>query len=371
VRRRIVTALLLGILGGVSSAAAEPRFTARYRQDCTLCHQNPTGGGLRSLYASQFLVPAEMSMKKYDAEQLQRIHPDVSSSITVGTDVRTIWVGVNDAHPTHNFFQMQGDLYAAFAADEHFSATVDIDQTGSTEIYGIGWILPLNGYVKMGRFTPVFGWKFADHNMFNREELGFDQPYNTDAGIECGIRPPHLAVHASILNGEPGSNTRWDRNRDVAWIGDALWQFHVSQCGGGLGGSIYYNRNEPTVEGGGRRTQGGPYGYLNWHRVSWLWEVDASRLRVPGVRVTTKLVTSHEVSLQIGPGIDLLATYNYVDPNLDLQSGTRSRFGLGIEVRPVPFVGLEATLNAYRIDEGLDVPGSDFVRGEVQAHFFY
>jgi hypothetical protein len=370
-RRWIVCALVACIFGGARAAMAEPRFTARYRQDCTLCHQNPTGGGLRSLYASQYLVPTEMSMQKYDAAQLQRIHPDLSPSITVGTDIRTIWVGANDSQPTHNFFQMQGDLYVGFAADEHFAASLDVDQTGSTEIYGIGWILPCNGYVKAGRFTPAFGWKFADHNMFNREQLGFDQPFDTDAGLEFGIRPAHLALHAAVLNGEPGSNTLWDRNRDVAWLGDALWQFHVATCGAGLGSSIYYNRNEPAVDGSGQRTKGAAYGYFNWSRVSWLWEVDGSRLLVPAVSSVTMLVTTHEVSLQLGPGVDVVATYNYVDPNLDLQSGTRSRYGLGVVLRPAPFAGLEAFVNAYRIDAGPDVAGADFVRGEVQAHLFY
>ena len=57
-----------------------------------------------------------------------------------------------------------------------FLARLRVDHVGSLEAYGLAWILPWSGYVKVGRFVPVFGWKFDDHNMFNREELWFDEP---------------------------------------------------------------------------------------------------------------------------------------------------------------------------------------------------
>ena len=325
---------------------------------------------MRSLYASQYLVPAEMSWKRFEEKERQRIRPDISSSVTVGTDLRTIWAGATEGQPTRNFFQMQGDLYLEFAADDRFAANLNVDQTGSTEIYGIGWLLPWSGYVKAGRFVPAFGWRFADHNLFTREELGFDQPFNTDAGIEFGVRPGGVAIHAAILNGEPGSNPGWDQNRDVAWLGNALWQFQLASVGVGLGGSFYYNRNEPSATGGDPRTQGSSYGYLNWRRWSWLWEVDASRLG-DGMGATTKLVTTHEVGVQLGPGIDVLATYNYADPNLDGKTGRQARYGVGFALRPVPCVDMQAMLNAYRFDEGSEVAGEEFLRGEVQVHLFY
>ena len=33
-------------------AGAVPRYSARYEQNCMLCHVNPTGGGMRSSYAT-------------------------------------------------------------------------------------------------------------------------------------------------------------------------------------------------------------------------------------------------------------------------------------------------------------------------------
>lgn len=370
--RRLGLATLLFVLAGWTGAAhAIPRYTTRYRQNCTLCHQNPTGGGLRSLYASQYLVPNEMVLKRYPPERIERIHPDISPSVTIGTDMRTAHFWTSEKRPESNFFQMQGSLYVSYTVDDHISANLSFDQTGSTEIYGLGWVLPWSGYVKAGRFVPVFGWKFADHNMFNREQLWFDQPYNTDAGIEIGIYPKHLGIWAAILNGEPGSNPRFDTNRDFAYVGGALAQFNVAAVGIGLGGSIWENPSEPAGARSGRRTAGGPFGYFNWRRLTWMWEVDASRLTVPTVNSKTKLITTHEVSYQVRHGLDVLATYNAVDPDLDLKSGTRERYGVGVEVLPVPFVELQAALNFFRTETGLDVTDPDFTRTEVQLHLFY
>ena len=41
------------------TARAVPRYSARYEQNCMLCHVNPSGGGMRSAYAVQELIPKE------------------------------------------------------------------------------------------------------------------------------------------------------------------------------------------------------------------------------------------------------------------------------------------------------------------------
>jgi hypothetical protein len=371
VRHGAAVLLFLAVCSAGGAAHAVPRYSARYRQNCTLCHQNPTGGGMRSLYASQFLVPTEMSMVRFTPEQIARIHPDVSPSVNVGVDFRTIHVYTDEPRPESNFFQMQGDLYVSFTVDDRFSANLDVDQVGSVEAYGLGWVLPWSGYVKAGRFTPVFGWKFADHNMFNREELWFDQPFNTDAGIEIGVYPQHLAVWASMLNGEPGTNTIWDTNRELAYTGGALVRFDVARVGFGFGGSIWHNPKEPVSSSTGKRTAGGTFGYVNYSRVTWLWEVDASRLLPPGAPSETKLITSHELSFQVHQGFDVVANYNYVDPDLDLKTGTRSRYGLGVDVIPSPFVQVQGVVNVYRSEPGVAISTADFLRTELQLHLFY
>lgn len=383
--RRSLPFVFLLVAALAPRVQAIPRYTAQYRQNCTLCHVNPTGGGMRSLYASQFIVPKEMALVRATDEQVARIQPKISESITLGTDLRAAhFYTSNDKQTARNFFEMQGDLYVSWTIDDKISANLNVDQIGSVESYALAWILPASGYVKVGRFTPVFGWKQADHNLFTREQLGFDQPFNTDAGVEVGFYPKHVAFWGSILNGQPGADTRFDSNYDLAWVGGALAQATYGDVGVGLGGSIWYNHKDLAKSSAnpGERTMGGPFGYLNWDRWSWLWEVDASRLLTPAAGTTpasvrTMLVSSHEVGFAVRPGFEIVANYNYLDPNLDAKTGVRQRIGLGLDVMPRPFVQLQAQLNVFD-SSGLapaqnppDVPEPDFVRSEVQIHLFY
>src|SRR5262249_44957587 len=189
----------------------------------------------------------------------------------------------------------------------------------------------------------------------------------------------HVAAWADVLNGELPGASRLDTNNDLAYVLGALGQFNVKQVGIGIGGSFWYNHKDPS--GGpsnvGRRTAGGPYGYLNLESRTWMWEVAASRLLIPDKSAKTKLVTSHEISYAWRPGVDFVVNYNYVDRDLDFATGTKQRVGFGVDVDPVPFVQLQAQFNIYRINGAdpaqmpPDYPEKDYVRPEIQVHMFY
>jgi hypothetical protein len=266
---------------------------------------------------------------------------------------------------------MQGEVYAAFQADDRWSALVDLDETASYEIYALGYVLPWSGYVKAGRFTPVHGWKFDDHNLFVREELGFDQPRNTDAGIEIGFLPANTQIVGGGYNGNLG-NTFFDANKNLAFGVTALRRFNLGPAGVGLGVSYHRNNLDPSLGTPRQRQFGGPHGYLHWDRLAWLWEVDGIRVGPLGAGDDQDgIVTTHEVSWTLHRGFDLVATYNFVDPNIDQKTGARSRLGLGLDVLATPFVNVQVRANNFQIEPGLDVDGRNHWRSEVQLHLFY
>lgn len=353
-----------------ATANAIPRYAARYGQSCNLCHQDPSGGGLRSLYASQFIVPSEMAWRSSTSEQMQRIRPDISESVTIGTDVRTLHLYA-DEETTQNFFQMQGEIYAAFQADDRWSAVVNLDETSSYEIFALGYVLPWTGYVKVGRFVPQHGWKFDDHNFYVREALGFDQPRNTDAGIEVGFMPAKSFLVVSASNGNPG-NTFFDNNKNLAFGASLLRRFHVGPVGVALGASYRRNNLDPSLGTPREREFGGPHGYLHWKRFAWLWEIDGTRIQPLGPGDSLDgLVTTHEASWTLRRGLDLVATYNFADPDIDRKTGARTRLGIGFDVLATPFVNLQVRANNFQIDPGVDVNGRNHWRSEVQLHLFY
>lgn len=371
------------VLFGASSVEALPRYTARYGQDCRLCHHNPTGGGLRSLYASQFLIPTEMVMKTMSPEQIEKIQPQVSESITLGTDIRMVHhLADRERQPPElNFFQMQADLYVRFQADPHFSAYLDRGQSETRELFGLARILPWTGYIKFGRFTPDFGWKMADHRQFTREgrtgdaltgDLFFEPPANTDVGIEAGIAPGGLSLVVGAFNGTRG--TPFDFDKKLGSSVRALYRFHLGPVGVGTGGSWW--RNE---EQAGRRNAGGPFGYVHLWRLTWLGEADWSNLDPAGPRPDPvpeessrmAFLTSHELTLQVVRGLDLRTVYNFADPDIDEQTGFRVKMGAGLDALVSPFFGVRGMVNVYHDHGGVDVTELQYTQSEITLHLFY
>lgn len=356
---------------------AIPRYSARYRQNCNLCHHNPTGGGMRTLYASKYIVPTEMVLKTIQSEAVGTIRPDVSESITIGTDIRTIhhWANTERDWPELNFFQMQADLYVRFQADQRLSAYIDLGQTSTFEVFGLAYVLPWNGFVKFGRFTPAFGWKFADHRQFVREgrtgdalqDLFFEPPRHTDVGIEVGVYPGDFSLVASALNGEPGDTG--DRDDDLGHMVRGAYRFRLGPAGLALGGSWYRN-----TAGGNQRTAGGPFWYLNVGPFTWLGETDWSQEDQPD-RTRTAFITSHELSWQVIPGLEARAVYNHADPNIHDDTGTRIKAGGGLDALITPFFGVKAMVNVYQDKDGAE--GDDveedrsYTQTEFTLHLFY
>jgi hypothetical protein len=356
-------ALTLAILWIAGSAGAIPRYSARYQQNCSLCHVNPTGGGLRNLYASQYLVPAELTLKNTGDASLGRIDPQIGENVTIGTDLRMVHFYSDEDAAAKNFFQMQGDLYFAFELDR-IAAYLDKGISSSYELFGLAHVLPGQGYVKVGRFIPAFGWKFADHTTFTREYVGFFPPSHTDVGLEVGFHPGRFTVELAAVNGNRGSTL--DNNRDLAFVGRGVYRFAVSSVGMGLGASAAHN-NRP-----GRVVQaGGAFGYIGVNRFTWLWEADALRDDPTGAERQDAFVSSHELAFVVTRGLDIIATYDFHDPDIDRQTGARSRFGGGIAVFAGSLFLTEFLVRYYLIDEGDDVVGPDYVETALQFHFLY
>ncbi len=353
--------------------AALPRYAARYGQNCSLCHIDPTGGGARDLYASQYLVPTEFSFRSLDAEQRAKITPAIGENIVIGADLRTLarYSGDDAARAENNFFQMQSDIYLAFRVDDRFTAYFDRGRGDTYEVFGMAYLLPFNGYIKTGRFTPAYGWKFADHNAFVRERLGYLPPAHTDVGVEAGIFPGSAAVQFSLLNGNQGGIQ--DFNDELAVAVRVEYRGVFRGIGGAIGGSFRADDERAGVSFPRRtRRTGGPLGYLSWRNWTWVGEADWTRISPGGEEAdTTGFVMSHEVACHVIRGLDLVGTYSFHDPDVGVQSGTRERLAAGFEFFYSPFAVISALVQHYRIDEGELVTGDDYTQTMVQFHFLY
>lgn len=344
-------------------ASAVPRYTARYEQRCALCHVNPSGGGLRTTYAAQKLVPEEIAWLRSKPEALAELETKLSKQVQIGADFRTFYVG-GDIEPAHlNFFQMQSDLYIAIQPDPRVTLYYDRSASAGYESFAMGYLRPTL-YVKAGRFVPSYGWKFDDHTMFVRSELGFVPPANSDVGLEGGFSHGPFDVQVGVVNGSPGSIL--DTNTKVAGVLNAVVRKRVGPVGAALGISGYH---QPTPA---RDTdRGGIYGYLTWNRFTWVGEADLLRRKDAGSDAIESVASSHELTYLLHRGLELKATYDFFDPDRDLQSGAKSRWGGGVFTMPYPYLALEGLVRRIEYDDGPFYGGQDYVETLLQLHILY
>ncbi len=344
-------------------ASALPRYSARYEQKCGLCHLNPTGGGLRTAYASQKLVPEEFAWSKAKPGVIAGIEPRISKNILIGTDFRELYLGSNAPNPQRNFFQMQGDIYFNFQLDPKVALYYDRGTTDTRELFGLDYLTPIF-YVKAGRFVPSYGWKFDDHTMFVRSELGFMPPANSDVGVELGAYPGRFDVQLGVVNGARGSTL--DNDTRVATALNAGYRFHLGPFGVAAGVSGY---DDPSALL--KFDSGGGHGYLTLKNLTWVGQADVFRRAPAGEAVTRGFVTSHELTCLLRQGLELMGTYDFYDPDKDHATGAKTRWGGGISVMPQSYLVLEFLERRTTFENGIAYSGDDAYESVVQLHLLY
>jgi hypothetical protein len=362
-RALVTLALLVAASATAPDARALPRYSARYEQKCALCHVNPSGGGMRSAYAAQDLVPKEIAWSKAKPEAIAEIETHLAKQILIGADLREMYLGA-DIEPAHqNFFQMQSTLYLAIQPDPRVTLYFNRGQTNSYESWALGYLFPTL-YVKAGRFVPSYGWKFDDHTMFVRNELGFMPPANTDVGLEAGFTVGSLDIQAAVVNGNPGGTM--DSNTKVAGVVNAVGRHRFGPFGAALGASGYH-RPSPERD----YDTAGLYGYLTWQRLTWIGEADLVRRQEAGGPVVQGIASSHEVTYLLHRGLELKATYDFFDPDRDHESGAKSRWGGGAYFMPFAYLTLEGLVRRFDYAEGMAYTGQDYTETLLQLHALY
>jgi len=369
-----LAAVALLALAAALPARAVPRYSLAVGQKCVLCHTNPTGGGIRDDYTSEYLVPERLSMKL--PGNAERVHsPRINDSAAIGADLRTFWMRRDDRDAGGNFREMQGSVYLSLSpGDPRFTLYVhqdfgQIDE--AVEVWGLGYVLPASGYVKVGRLVPAFGWKIPDHRAFSRREYLFFPPFppESDTGVEIGLYPGSFTFEASVLNGQFRSPV--DLDESVAVTGRASWIWTREPFYAVVGGSWYRNHG-----GNGDVDAVGPLAAARWGRVTWLGELDWKR-RGDDSGAVWGVVTTQEVAVQLVQGLDALGTYDFFDPDVDLATGALHRIGVGVDAFVLPFLRLSGKVNFFVTEDGealASIPeaaGGDAVETQLQAHVLY
>lgn len=379
-RRIIVFAVLLVLW--CDSLSALPRFAARTGFKCQSCHVNPTGAGMRNVYGSTSYGREALPIKSWQEDYaLDEFSTQLTDFISYGLDFRFLYFYQKKNNPDatrSSFFPMQMDVYFNMKVSKKVNVYVN-PAFGSEnvslpryEVFGIANILPLDGYIKAGRFTPSYGLRIDDHNLYVREKTPFRNNQGQGAGIEVGLNPGPLFLMASAMN---ASGER-DAGLPKAIIAKAEARFSFDKANVLLGGSSFNK-----IEAGDEKVNLlGGYGVISWDaNLVWMGAFEYIRgnsgdLATSGERLggysggdVKQYAMTFEADYVVTQGIDLKLIYDFFDPNADLKTGTATRYSFGFEFFPVSGVEVRPL---YRYTNDTVSPGRKTSDVQVLLHFY-
>lgn len=377
--------ILLTCFVAFSTAAAFslPKFASRLGVKCQACHVNPTGKGMRTPFG-QIYGADDITVPTWKDESfLNDFSGRITPNISIGLDMRTL-AFASPREGTSSVFQMQGDIYLNFELNKYVKVFLDKGLYSGFEIFALAKVLPLDGYVKAGKFMPAYGTRTDDHNAFIRGgPYGgslFQQSYaalaaqgylsglrfgerSEDTGVELGFTPGVLTVTAGVFNGAPGGGLTGvvaSANKALALRADASFKTPVGNV---MFGGSYYNR--PSASG--KESFVGAFGaYSIAGRYTLNTEIDRISLTAGG-RSLSGLIFWNELNVVLATGFDLKLGYEFYDPDVDLRNGSFSRAVVGVEMFVLPGVEIRPL---YRIskEEPTEISNDEF---QVLLHLFF
>jgi hypothetical protein len=395
-------------------------------QSCFLCHTNPTGFGMRELYGSQFFAPTYLPMKPVHFEMLEKLRPDLSESVTIGADLRTIYLATNTQNDTiegglsapystntGTLTQMEGYIYLNLRASDRFSIYYSqgiASSSGRFEAYGLINFPKYKAWVKGGQFQESYGWRFADHTSFVRTGLwsGYSgtpfegpTPPHYGVGAEFGARPMGTDFSISYTNAQSSFPGDFDTRK--RWFARYMIQRRVPKVGvvftGGASGfampAMSGNAEFGVFNAGKKQQAWGGFGAISWDGLpgrradsegfgllatTIMFEYDRkdwTPFWSGGIPVTSAYSTT-QIDVMLIQGIWLLAGYDWMNNSeTNNLGGEAERTTVGFRVFLLP--GVEITPK-YRLYSSEGMPGAppEF-RGQVrnkqqfelQGHFFF
>ncbi len=342
---------------GPSNLAAdeEPYLSVRTGFRCAQCHTNRTGGGGRnafgSVYAQAFL-PAWRG--PFQGRSLNGV-------LSVGANLRLLGSGtISDSSPRTAFRLSEANVQveARLVADVLTVYVDEIVGPGSAttrEAFVLLENLPLDGYVKAGKFLLPYGLRLPDDNAFIRQRTGFS--YATpDEGVELGIEPGPLSLFLAVTNGTQGATENNDSKQITATGALIFPSFRI-------GGSA--SRNDAP---GARRDVVGGFGGFSLGRFTFLGEVDYIRDTPTGGAETEQLAAYLEGNFLAVRGLNAKVAYGFLDPNADIGENARTRMRIGLEAFPIPFFQISTFYTRLN-----DIPQAvtDLDRLSVELHAFF
>ena len=372
--KKIVLTIFI-LTGLIIQNYAFPRFSLRSGGKCIDCHVNPTGGEMRSM-GGWLYGKNTLSLYTSDGE----LSPKIGDNITFGFDYRTQYLTKStDSTLQSDFQKMEGSIYFNVELSDKINVYARYDFLFSIwEAYGVLNVLPNDGYIKVGTFSPNYGIRLDDHTAYTRggdlgvlfstggrQGLIYDPRY-TETGVELGLNFGEFAeLTASVGNPrfsvfvtDPTYTARLSFNPVVAskvalLFGGSFASFKDHRINSTTGKVFYANVN---MYGG--------FAGIGLGDFTILGEYDIAEDNFSAGNNSSAMMV--EGAYRFSKGFEGVVRYDKFDRNINLPNDDFRRLILGMSVYPYSFIEL---IPQYRFQwETPEVKNNSFV---LQFHLYY
>ena len=336
--QKLVPWMVLAALLAVSGAAnAEPYLAAQMGLKCANCHVNPTGGGMRNVFGNTF-AQTQLAARRIGAEE-DLWTGQVMKFLSVGGNARANynWEDVPHQDTTNDFDVEEARAYLDFGVIPN-RLSVYLDQrfapgnSTNLEANVRYWVKENTFYVKAGRMYLPFGYRLEDDNAFVRQVSGINMQA-PDEGFELGVETGSWTAQIAFSNGA-GGGSEVDEGKQVTTRAEFVrsnWR---------AGASVLYNDTDL-----GTRTGVGGFGAFKLGPVVLLGEVDW--FDDESIGDGKLMATLAEADWRLRQGHNLKLTYEWFEPNDDVDEDEQTRASLLYEWSPIQFIQLRGGVRVY------------------------
>lgn len=353
-----------------------PRFALRYKDKCSSCHVNPTGGEMRNENGFVFGKNVISMISPRDKEF--PISPKLSDNISFGFDYRSQFLYSQEKKRT-DFQDMTGSIYLNAAVSEKIDVVARYDFIWSLwEAYATAKILPNDSYIKVGSFIPNFGIRLDDHTSYTRGGdfgLLFSKgtvqgliysPLYIETGIELGANfSDMVSLTASVGRSKSNSTLAVD----PTWTARFELTPSIDKVNLLFGGSFASTKTKTFDPLNGNLSYlptqlYGGFAGIGVNRFSLIGEYDiAGDYVASGTRSSAMMI---EAAYQLTIGLEAVIRYDRFDPDTGKSKDEYAHLIVGVEFFPYSFVEVRPQ---YRIN--LEYPNVDNDAFVLQFHFWY
>ena len=344
------------------NSAAEPYLAVAKGMHCSACHSQPAGGGMRNTYGNVF-AQSELAANRIGSSDAEFWTGTVGKWLAVGGNLRGgyQYIDTPDADEVSEFDVTRGTLYIeAQVIPNRLSVYIDQqfapDASQNREAYVKLRNRDGRWHLLAGQFYLPYGLRLQDDSAFIRRATGINFT-NPDRGVQLGYEKGKWSTQLSVTNGT-GGGAELDTGKQVSVVTQFV------QPGWRIGASL--NNNDADL---GDRTMGGVFAGLRTGPIAWLAEADLVRDEIPGSSDRDGLAGLLEGNWMFRKGHNIKVSYDYFDPNRDIDEDHQVRYSVLWEYSPFQFFQSRIGARSYDGPPQFDVQNRDELFIELHGFF--